>query len=146
MGADPTEELLQEIAAKHGVALDRADPILIVQTLHERLLAESRSAQQAMLEDYRTTLEGLLDRWGAETKGKAERIVTASLTASTEAMKAQIATHTTEMTSAIRKEVSEGLEQTEARMRRAQTLGYVNLFAALVTFFSAVVIYWTVRP
>jgi hypothetical protein len=146
MGADPTEELLHEIASKHGVALDRADPILIVQTLHARLLAESRSAHQAMLEDYRTTLEALLDRWSTETTAKAERIVTASLAASTETMKAQMATHTTGVASAIRNEVTEVLEQTEARMRRATTVGYLNLLAALVTFLAAVVLYWTLRP
>ncbi|MFO0702005.1 MAG: hypothetical protein U0236_22555 [Nitrospira sp.] len=55
------------------MALDREDPILIVQTMHARLLAESRSAQQAMLKDYRKTLEALLDRWSAETTAKAER-------------------------------------------------------------------------
>jgi len=146
MGADPTEELLHEIASKHGVALDRADPILIVQTLHARLLAESRSAQQAMLEEYRATLEGMLDRWSAETTAKAERIVTASLAASTETMTAQMTTHTTEMARAIRKDVTEVLDQTEARMRRATTVGYVNLLAALVTFLSAIVLYWTLRP
>lgn len=91
MGDDPTDDLLKEIASKHGVALGREDPLLIVQTMHARLLAESRSAQQAMLDDYRTTLEGLLERWSAETKAKAERIVTASLTATTETMKAQMA-------------------------------------------------------
>ncbi|NGZ95625.1 MAG: conjugal transfer protein TraM [Nitrospira sp. WS110] len=146
MGADPTDELLHEIASKHGVALDRADPILMVQTMHARLLTESRSAHQAMLEKYRETLEALLEQWGAETKAKAERIVTASLTASTETMTAQMATHATEMTSAIRKEVTEVLDATEARMRRAQTLGYVNLLAALVTFLAAVVLYWTLHP
>ena len=140
------DELLHEIASKHGVALDRADPILIVQTLHERLLAESRSAHQAMLEDYRTTLEALLERWSTETTAKAERIVTASLTASTETMTAQMATHATEMTSAIRNEVTAVLDQTEARMRRATTLGYLNLLAALVTFLAAVVLYWTLHP
>ena len=108
MGDDRTDDLLKEIASKHGVALDREDPILIVQTLHARLLADSQSAQQAMLEDYRTTLESLLDRWSAETTAKAERIVTASLTAT--------------------------------------TVGYLNLLAALVTFLSAVVVYWTLRP
>ncbi len=51
MGDDRTDDLLKEIASKHGVALDREDPILIVQTLHARLLADSQSAQQAMLED-----------------------------------------------------------------------------------------------
>jgi hypothetical protein len=146
MGADPTEELLHEIASKHGVALDRADPILIVQTLHARLLAESRSAQQALLDEYRQTLEAMLERWGAETTAKAERIVTASLTATTETMKTQMATTTTEMARAIRKEVTEVLDTTETRMRRATTVGYVNLLAALVTFLSAVVLYWTLRP
>ena len=146
MGDDPTDDLLKEIASKHGVALDRQDPILIVQTMHDRFLADSRSAQQAMLEDYRTTLEGLLDRWSVETTAKAERIVTASLTASTETMKTQMATHTTDVANAIRKELTEVVETTEARMRRATTVGYVNLLAALVTFLSAVVVYWTLRP
>ena len=146
MGDDRTDDLLKEIASKHGVALDREDPILIVQTMHARLLVESTSAQQALLEDYRTTLEGLLERWSAETKTKAERIVTASLTASTETMKAQMATTTTDLARTIRKEVTDLLETTETRMRRATTVGYVNLLAALVTFLSAVVVYWTVRP
>ena len=146
MGDDPTDDLLKEIASKHGVALDREDPILMVQTLHARLLAESRSAQQAMLEDYRTTLEGLLERWSAETTAKAERIVTASLTATTETMKTQMAVHTTDLAGSIRKEVTEVVETTETRMRRATTVGYLNLLAALVTFLSAVVVYWTLRP
>ena len=146
MGDDRTEELLKEIASKHGVALDREDPILIVQTLHARLLAESRSAQHALLDEYRQTLETMLERWGAETTAKAERIVTASLTATTATMKTQMATHTTDVANAIRKELTEVVETTETRMRRATTVGYVNLLAAVVTFLSAVVIYWTLRP
>ncbi|NGZ96419.1 MAG: conjugal transfer protein TraM [Nitrospira sp. WS110] len=148
MGDDPTDDLLKEIASKHGVALDREDPILMVQTMHARLLADSRSAQQAMLEDYRKTLETLLERWSAETTAKAERIVTASLTASTETMKAQMATTTTDLARTIRKEVTDLLEieTTETRMRRATTVGYLNLLAAVVTFLSAVVVYWTLRP
>lgn len=146
MGDDRTDDLLKEIASKHGVALDREDPILIVQTMHERLLADSRSAQQAMLEEYRAALEGMLDRWSAETTAKAERIVTASLTATTETMKTQMATHTTDVANAIRKQLTEVVETTEAQMRRATTVGYVNLLAALVTFLSAVVVYWTLRP
>jgi hypothetical protein len=148
MGDDPTDDLLKEIASKHGVALDREDPILMVQTMHARLLTDSRSAQQAMLEDYRKTLETLLERWSAETTAKAERIVTASLTASTETMKAQMATTTTDLARTIRKEVTDLLEieTTETRMRRATTVGYLNLLAAVVTFLSAVVVYWTLRP
>ncbi len=146
MGEDPTDDLLKEIASKHGVALDRADPILMVQTMHIRLLAESQHAHHALLEEYRTTLEALLDRWSTETTAKAERIVTASLTATTETMKTQMAVHTTDLAGSIRKEVTEVVATTEAQMRRATTVGYLNLLAALVTFLSAVVVYWTLRP
>jgi len=145
LGEDPTDDLLKEIASKHGVALDRADPILMVQTMHRRLLAESQHAHHALLEEYRKTLEALLDRWSTETTAKAERIVTASLTATTETMKAEMATHTMDVARAIRNEVTGVLETTETRMRRATTVGYLNLLAAVVTFSAAVVIYWIIR-
>jgi CHASE3 domain sensor protein len=146
MGDDPTEELLKEIASKHGVALDREDPILIVQTMHARLLAESTAAQQTLLEDYRKTLEAMLERWGAETKAKAERIVTASLTASTEAMKKQMGDSATEAGNAIRKEMTGTLAQVAGQLRSATRIGYINLLAAVVTFLTAVVVYWTLHP
>ncbi len=145
MGEDPTDDLLKDIASKHGVALDRADPILMVHTMHIRLLAESQHAHNALLEEYRKTLEALLERWSAETTAKAERIVTASLTATTETMKAEMATHTTDVARAIRNEVTGVLERTETRMQRATTVGYLNLLAAVVTFSAAVVIYWIIR-
>jgi hypothetical protein len=146
MGDDSTQELLKEIASKHGVALDRQDPILIVHTMHARLLADSQSAQHAMLEDYRKTLEALLDRWGVETKAKAERIVTASLTASTEAMKLHMGISATEAGNTLRQEVTRALDQVAGQLRSARILGYVNLLAAVVLLCTAAVIYWTLRP
>lgn len=145
MSDDHTEDLLKEIASKHGVALDREDPILIVRTMHARLLAESTAAQQTLLEDYRKTLEAMLERWGAETKAKAERIVTASLTASTEAMKKQMGDSATEAGNAIRKEMTGTLDQVAGQLRSATRIGYLNLFAAIVTLLAAVVLYWTLR-
>ena len=37
---DPVDHLIREIAVKHGVALGRDDPILILQTLNAQLLEE----------------------------------------------------------------------------------------------------------
>ena len=145
MTDESPDDLLQEIATKHGVALDRQDPILIVQTLHRRLLAESRHTQQAMLEDYRTTLEGLLDRWGTETKAKAERIVTASLTASMEAMKKQMGDSASEAGKTFHAEVTSALNRVAGQLRSASSIGYLNLLASVITFLAAVVLYWTLR-
>jgi hypothetical protein len=84
--ADPIEELIKEIAAKHGIAVSRDDPILILQTINTRLLQDSAKAQQVMLDQYKEELEALALRWGNDARDKAERILNASLAASKGAM------------------------------------------------------------
>lgn len=43
---DEIEELIKEIAAKHGIAVSRDDPILVLQTINKRLMEDSSKAQQ----------------------------------------------------------------------------------------------------
>lgn len=81
--AGQLEELIKEIAEKHGVAVSRDDPILILQTINNRLMLDSQRAQEAMLEQYR---EGIATRSGSDAKVKAELILNAAMTASKEAM------------------------------------------------------------
>ena len=57
------EELIKEIAVKHGIALGRDDPVLILQTLNNRLLQANQKAQQALLDQYKAELEELSLRW-----------------------------------------------------------------------------------
>jgi hypothetical protein len=83
--ADQVEELIKEIAAKHGIAVSRDDPILILQTINARLMQDSAKAQQVMLDQYKEELEALALRWGNDAKTKAERILNVSLAASKEA-------------------------------------------------------------
>ena len=47
---DNVDELIKEIAVKHGIAVSRDDPILILQTINNRLMQDSEKAQQAMLD------------------------------------------------------------------------------------------------
>ncbi|WP_295483384.1 hypothetical protein [Accumulibacter sp.] len=83
--ADPADEPIQEIAAKHRVAVSRDDPTLIRQTINTRLVQDSARAQQVMLDPYEVELEALALRWGNDAKAKAERILDVSLAASKEA-------------------------------------------------------------
>ncbi|HEX7479603.1 MAG TPA: hypothetical protein VF331_17490 [Polyangiales bacterium] len=47
MSDDDASELIREIAAAHGVALDRDDPVLILQTATRKILQDTRSKQVA---------------------------------------------------------------------------------------------------
>ena len=70
--ADQVEELIKEIAAKHGIAVSRDDPILILQTINNRLLQDGAKAQQAQLDQFKQEMEALSIRWENDAKGKAE--------------------------------------------------------------------------
>lgn len=68
------EEIIREIATKHGIAVSRDDPILILQTINNRLMLDSAKAQQAMLDQFKAEMEDLALRWGNNSKGPAEQI------------------------------------------------------------------------
>ena len=76
---DKIEELIREIAAKHGIAVGRDDPILILQTINMKLMQDSASAQQEILDAFKSELESIAHRWGDDAKGKAERTLNAAL-------------------------------------------------------------------
>ena len=82
---DKIEELIREIAVKHGIAVGRDDPILILQTINTRLMQDSQAAQQEILDRFKEELEAIAHRWGDDAKGKAERTLNAALAASKEA-------------------------------------------------------------
>ena len=61
---DKIEELIREIAVKHGIAVGRDDPILILQTINTRLMQDSQAAQQEILDRFKEELEAIAHRWG----------------------------------------------------------------------------------
>lgn len=66
--ADQVEELIKEIAAKHGIAVSRDDPILVLQTINNRLMQDSSKAQQAQLDQYKEELEAWRSAGGRTPK------------------------------------------------------------------------------
>ena len=61
-------------------------------------------------------------------------------------MKHQMGVSATEAGNTLRQEVTSALDHVTGQLRSARRIGYVNLLAAVVMFFTAVVVYWTLRP
>ena len=83
---DVVEELIGEVARKHGIAIGRDDPILVLHTMNDRLVRESAAAQQVLLDAYKQELEVLASRWSMEATDRADRILQAALAGSQEAI------------------------------------------------------------
>ena len=137
--ADQMEELIREIAAKHGIAVSRDDPILILQTINSRLLQESAKAQQEQLDRYKEELEALSLRWSTDAKNKAERILNTSLSASKDAMGQVARDSASAATSALRAEIDAVLARVDSRMRDARQISMLNIAASCVTLIAAVI-------
>ena len=139
---DPVDELIREIAAKHGIAVARDDPILVLQTINSRLLQDSSKAQQLQLDAYKSELEALAHRWGNDARDKAERILNAALAASQDAM-GTVPRLVAETTAAsVRQEVEAALTYVVGRIRDTQRSAVMNVVASVITFLAAVIVIW----
>jgi multidrug efflux pump subunit AcrA (membrane-fusion protein) len=135
--ADPVEELIQEIAAKHGIAVSREDPIFVLHTMNQRLLQDSAKAQQAMLDQYKAELEAIAQAWGNDAKAKAERVLNAAMSASKEAAAKIMHEGATAAAASVRGEIDAALGRLAGTLRHARRLAMVNLVASALTLMAA---------
>lgn len=137
------EEIIREIATKHGIAVSRDDPILILQTINNRLLLDSAKAQQAMLDIYKEELENLAHRWGTDAKGRAERILNASLVTGKATMEQMMGDTATAIASAVASEIETAFSRLARPVADAYRIAVLNVVAASLTFCAAGVALWT---
>ena len=131
--SDSMDELITEITGKHGVAVGRDDPIMIVHTMNARMLEENAKAQQAMLDRYKEEFEALSARWSSDAKERAERILSVSLNASRNTMQ-KVAK---ESAAAMRVEVDTALSRVDGALRQARVVGMLNVIASCVALIAA---------
>jgi hypothetical protein len=133
------EELIKEIAAKHGIAVSRDDPIMVMQTINNRLMQDSAKAQQVQLDHYKEELEALALRWGNDAKDKAERILNAALSASKDAMYQAMQENAKSTAASVRAEVDLILGRTANQLKDAQRIVWLNVAASCITLAASAV-------
>ena len=136
------DELIKEIAVTHGIAVGRDDPILILQTINNRLMQNTLKAQQEQLEQFKSELEEMSQRWSIDTKAKAERVLNAALDASKDSMEKMMQDGSKGVVTAINKELDASLARTAKTIRDANRIGIMNIIAACITLLGAAVVLW----
>jgi CBS-domain-containing membrane protein len=142
MTTDKIEETIKEIAAKHGIAVGRDDPILILQTINERLMQDSAAAQQEILDRFKEEMEAIAHRWGDDAKNKAERTLNAALIASREAMMTTMQDSAKAAAESLRREVESTTTRLASSIRESRHIAIMNWVAASITVFAAGLVLW----
>lgn len=135
---EKVDDIIKEIAIKHGIAVDRDDPIMILYTINERLLKENAVAQRQILNEFREELESAAHEWEITTKKTAERILDVALTASKEA----IVEGGKNAANAIGREVDSRLIQTNSIFKKACIW---TITGAIIALLCAVTTLWAIR-
>jgi hypothetical protein len=143
---DRVDELIGEVARKHGMAIGRDDPILVLQTINERLLQDSSAAQQALLDAYKSELEASASRWSTEATDRADRILQAALDASKQTMDATLAEAAMTTAASVRAEVNAALARVTVHLQDARRIAIINMVAACITLMAAGIVVWSSLP
>lgn len=124
--SETIDETIQAIAVRHGVALGKDDPILILQTMNEKLLEENRRAQQEMLAQFKEEMENISSQWKDDAKEKAEKVLNAALAGSKEVIAKLLHESTSESVQAIKVMISNSLIETHNLVNQSRK---ISMFA-----------------
>ena len=139
---DKIEELIREIVTKHGIAVGRDDPILVLQTINRMLMQDSAAAQQEILDAFKSELESIAHRWGEDAKGKAEKTLNAALAASKAAMTRVVQDGGKAAAEAVRRALEAVTAQLVAPIREARRVAMMNMVAAGMAVVAAGLALW----
>lgn len=128
-GEEDTAALIKQIATKHGIAIGRDDPILLMQTVNHFLLSRSAAKQEELLEAFRASLETSAMTWSEDAKKKAERVLGAALAASRDMMEQAMRESAQEVMAIVRREVESSASGIRKAARAAWLPACLNLMA-----------------
>jgi Transcriptional activator TraM len=129
--SDKMNEVIQDVAVKHGVALGKDDPILILQTMNERLLEENRKAQKEMLAQFKEEMENISSQWKVDAKEKSEKVLNSALNSSKEVMARFIHTFENESIYSFKKLISDSLLKAHELEQRERKISWIALMFSM---------------
>lgn len=130
--SDKFDAAIQEIAVRHGVVLSKDDPILILQTMNDRLIEEARQGQAAMLTQFREEMESISSQWRDDAKEKAEKIINAALAGSKEAMARLLLESTNISVQSMERMISDSLAEARDLSQQTKKFGWFMLVSSVV--------------
>lgn len=139
MSDERISEVIKDIATRHGIAVGRDDPILILMTMNDRLARDTAEAHQQLLAEHRQELEDMLFRVNLETKDQAEKIVNASLSAARKAMRDDFSSASEQGAAIIEKAAQKASQTLSKGIEKNRMVGVFNLIAGCLVLAASVI-------
>ena len=136
--ADPLDDIIREVRMKHGIAVSRDDPILMVYTINRKVMEASISLQSALLEECRRDCEATATRIHEEAAARLEQRMregTAASRLQLQELAGQLGREQRRLEEEASRQVMEGL-------RRWQNLASAHLALSCLLLGAAAMVLW----
>jgi len=144
--ADSIEDLYKEIAVRHGIAVGKDDPIMILHTTNQLLIKDMAEAQRHIIEQFEEKIELMTSRSNEAVLTDAKRVLNATLQASESALVERLQNQAHELATEVRNEFDGMQHRIESTMKSANRIAIYHLVAAALTFMAAMTAFLTLYP
>ncbi len=135
------DALIARIATRHGVAVGRDDPVMILNTLNESLHEDTARKQEELLARFKSEMEAASEKWMNDAKLRAQAVLNLAVEASREAVAKSAENEFEKIAAATRQELTR-LQASEHQMKWMLA---VNVVASLLTFAAACLLFVACR-
>jgi len=148
-----TEAIIRTVAVKHGIALSRNDPILVLHTINGLLMDEFSSKQEVLINQFKANLEETADLWSKNMEIKANEILGGMENSHRHLINELIEKHIDNIALAIanksdgiamvqQKRSLSNLKSLNSQLKTMKLMLYVNFAASIMALVSAILVFW----
>jgi Transcriptional activator TraM len=144
------EAIIRAVAVKHGIALGKNDPILVLETVNGLLMEEFGRKQDVLIEEFHIKLEAAADLWSENMASEASEMLVnmenSHLQLINELVETQvkdiaiaIADNSGEITLTQQQRAAKHLRSLNSQLKTLRSMLYVNFAASIMALISAIV-------
>jgi predicted YcjX-like family ATPase len=147
------EAIIRTVAVKHGIAIGRNDPILILQTVNSLLMDDFAKQQAVLINQFRINLEAAADHWSKNMEVKSDEILSNMGNSHRQLINELIEKHIDNIVVTIadksgviaanhQKRTVNNLKSLNGQLKTMKLMLYVNFAASIMALISAIVMLW----
>jgi hypothetical protein len=148
-----TEAIIRTIAVKHGIALGKNDPILVLHTINGLLMDEFASKQEVLINQFKANLEEAADLWSKNMEIKANEIlggmenshrhlISELIEKHIDNIAMVIADKSGDIAMAQQKRSLSNLRSLNSQLKTMRLMLYVNFSASIMALISSILVLW----
>lgn len=131
------DEVIYQIAADYGITVEKDDPAMILLTMNERLINDSKSAHSDLLNNFKSQMEVISDQWSIEAKSHSDRILNSSIASSKDEVARVMEEQSTVIVDKWKNELSTGFSQVNKTIESSRQTAILNIIASFITLIAA---------